>query len=402
LIHITTVPLSLFFFRGQVGYMKERGLEVYALSSPGSLLDRFAAAEQISVYAVEMPRQITPLRDLGAVFCIWRQLRRLRPQIAHAHTPKGGLLGMIASGLARVPIRIYHVHGLPFVTATGIKRWVLRRSEALSCALAHQVFCVSPSIRELLIEEGLCSVKKVRVLLNGSINGVDALGQFNPQRFNEAEGRGIKSRCQIPDEAVVVGFIGRITHDKGIAELVRAWQKWRADFPALHLLVVGPWEQDQITTDTMQLLHSDPRVHVIAEWVEDPAPFYAIMDVLAFPTHREGFGLVAIEASAMEIPVVSTRIPGCVDAVQDGVTGTLVPPGDAQALSDAVERYLRDGALRAQHGHAGRERALRKFSPEAIWEALYEEYSRLLREKGLSAPESASEWGEDEETYTDA
>jgi len=388
LLHITTVPQTLKFLTSQLGYLKAKGFEVHVLSSPGKELESFAESEKISAHAVMMQRRITPLRDLIAVFQIWQEVSKMRPEIVHAHTPKGGLLGMIAAWLARVPVRVYHIHGLPFMTSTGQKRVLLRFCEKISCFLSHKIFCVSSSIRDVTIEEGLCPVSKANVLLNGSINGVDATGQFNPAINDEKVRLKIRRKYKIPNEAHVVGYVGRIVYDKGIVELVRTWEILREEFKDLHVLIVGPFEpQDPLPPNVYTLLHSEERIHLTGQ-LDDIPPVYAAMDVLALPSHREGFGMAALEASAMELPVVATRIPGCVDSVKDNVTGILVPPRNAIALSDAIRKYLENPELRRKHGQAGRIRALQDFQPQALWEDLFQEYARLLKEKGQSVPRS--------------
>jgi glycosyltransferase involved in cell wall biosynthesis len=383
-VHVTTVPDSLVFFIGQIGYMKARGIEVHALSSPGPLLDEFGRREGVETHAVEMPRRISPGHDVGAVRRMVDALRRIRPHVVHSHTPKGGLLGMIAARLAGVPVRIYHIRGLPFMTATGRRRALLRWTEKVACGLAHQVLCVSHSIRGVAIAEGLCPPDKIRVLLGGSGNGVDALGRFSPERHGPDTRRELRARLDIPPGAPVLGFVGRVVRDKGIVELAAAWDALRAEHPDAHLLLVGPEEpRDPVPPATLDALRRDPRVHLTGH--ADAGPWYAAMDLLVFPSHREGFPNVPLEAAAMGLPVVATRIPGCTDAVADGETGTLVPVGDARALAEAVRAYLASPELRARHGSRGRERALRDFAQEGIWEALHGEYTRLLRERGVSA-----------------
>jgi len=330
-----------------------------------------------------MIRRITPLRDLVAIFQLWQQLRIIRPQIVHAHTPKGGLLGMIAAWLVQVPVRIYSIHGLPLMTATGYRHILLRWSEKVSCFLAHRVFCVSHSVREVVVVEGLCSASKVKVLAHGSFNGVDVTGRFNPKNTGEHIRLEVRRKYGIPDDALVLGFVGRIVRDKGLVELVEAWKILCEEFPTLYLLVVGQFElEDSVPSEVEKLLRTNPRICLTGQ-VDDIPPLYAVMDVVALPSYREGFGLVAIEASAMALPVVATNIPGCVDAVQDGVTGILVPPRDAQALTEAIYKYLHDPAQRRQHGQAGRERVLRHFRHEPIWKAMHQEYVCLLHQKGL-------------------
>lgn len=387
LLHITTVPQTLNFLKGQVGYMKRQGFDVHALSSPGDFLRQFGDREQVTVHAVEMPRRITPLQDLLAVFRLWYCLHRIRPHIVHASTPKGGLLGSISAWLAGVPVRIYHMRGLPLMTATGYKRWLLWWSEKVSCLLADQVICVSHSLRDVAVSEGLCPASKIKVLLGGSSNGVDATGRYNPNCFDAGVGQAIRRQYGIPADAPVVGFVGRLVRDKGISELVEAWNLLRDEFPHLHLLIVGPFEpQDPVPADVEQILRHDARIHLTGG-TQDTSPLYAAMDILTLPTYREGFPNTPLEAAAMQLPVVATRIPGCIDAVQDGVTGTLVPPRNAEALAQAIRGYLNHPELGQQHGQAGRDRVLQSFRQEAIWDAFYQEYMRLLHEKGLPMPQ---------------
>ena len=379
LVHITTVPMSLTFLKGQVGMMRERGFDVHAISSPGEELDAFGEAHRVRVSAVEMKRRIAPLHDIGALSKLTAILRGIRPHVVHAHTPKGGLLGMLAAKAAGVPVRVYQMRGLPLMGAEWPKRELLRWTEIVSCGIAQSVLCNSRSLRSVAIEQGICAAEKIAVLANGSGQGVDATTRFDPAGYDGDARRTMRRELGIPDGALVLGYVGRIVRDKGISELGAAWAMLRASHPDLHLLMIGPFEpQDPIPEDLRRRLSTDPRVHLVGEnW--DTPPLYSVMDVLALPTYREGFPNVPLEAAAMEVPVVATRIPGCVDAVEDHVTGTLVPVKDDRALANAIEAYLRNGELRRLHGTAGRKRVLRDFRQEDIWEATYREYCRLLK-----------------------
>jgi glycosyltransferase involved in cell wall biosynthesis len=383
--HVLTSSVSLPFLRGQVGYVKGRGFAIHAITSPGPELDAFGRREEVPVHAVEMPRRVTPLRDLVAVGRLWRTLRRIRPDVVHAATPKGGLLGMIAATLARAPVRIYHVRGLPFVTATGNRRRLLRATEWVSCTLAHRVLAVSHSMRKIAVEEGLCPAGKIEVLLGGSGNGVDADGRFRPQP--ETVRREERARLGVPEDALAVLYVGRLVRDKGVRELARAWGELREHHPRLHLVLAGriEAEEDAIPPEVVAALRADPRVHLPGV-VRDMPRLYAACDVVALPTYREGFPNVALEAAAMALPIVATDVPGCVDAVVDGETGILVPARDPAALRDALDRYLADPALRARHGEAARRRVLRDFRQEAIWQAVADEYERLLAARRAAAP----------------
>lgn len=387
LTHITTVPVSLGFIRGQAPFMRKRGIDVSVVSSPGELLTRFAEEERVPVEAVPMSRSITPIGDVRAIYTLVGVLRNLQPEVVHAFTPKGGLLGMISAFVARTPIRIYNILGFPYMSATGPKRLLLKSTERISCRLAHRVFCISNSIRDVAIADGICPAEKMVVLGQGSINGLDASGRFSPARYPLEARHALRQSLGIETDDVVIGFVGRIVGDKGIHELSAAWAVLRERNPRAVLVLVGPLEsQDAVSPSILRTFDTDPRVIQVGS-VDDPAMYYAIFDILTLPSYREGFGYVLLEAAAMEVPTVASRIPGCVDAVEDGVTGTLVPMRDADALAEAIRMYLDDPELRERHGKAGRERVLREFRQEVIWEATYQEYCRLLREKGLPVPQ---------------
>jgi lipopolysaccharide/colanic/teichoic acid biosynthesis glycosyltransferase/glycosyltransferase involved in cell wall biosynthesis len=384
-VHITTVPETLEFLSGLIGALKVRSLDVHVISSPGKRLDDFARRAGVAAHAIAMSRRVDPLRDLVALIRLWRQLRRLRPRIVHAHTPKGGLLGMVAAWMARVPVRVYTLHGLPLQTAAGWRRRLLWWSERISCLLAHARFCVSPSLRQAVADEGICPIDRLGVLGAGSVGGVDARGRFDPLRTGAEARRGTRERLGIPAEAPVIGFVGRIARDKGILELFGAWRILRDRYPELRLLLVGPFERhDPIPVEVAEAFDRDDRVH-LAGFVADTPSFYAASDILALPTHREGLGQTILEAAAMGLPVVASRVAGCIDSVRDGVTGRLVPVRDVRALSDALRGYLDDPALREAHGQAGRDRVLRHFRPEDLWDATAGAYEDLLTVRGRPA-----------------
>lgn len=391
LVHVTTVPQTLLFLSGQSAYLRARGIDVVAVSSPGDALRRFGEQERVPCHAIRMERAISPLRDLVALARLVACFVRLRPDVVDAHTPKGGLLGMVAAWLAGVPVRVYHVHGLRFTTATGLRRRVLRATERVAAALATRVLVVSPSVAAAAAEEALFRPGRTRVLLGGSINGVDAAGRFRPAAPGER--RAARASLGIPEDAEVIGFVGRLCREKGLAELAEAWRALREEHPRAHLVLVGEREpQDPLPAVAAALLDGDPRVHA-AGFAWDVPRHLRAMDLVALPSWREGFPVVPLEAAAMGLPVVATRVAGCVDAVVDGVTGALVPARDAGALAAALGAYLRDPSLRARHGAAGRERVLRDFEQARLWQALHEEYVALAaaaaRPRGRGAEPAA-------------
>ena len=379
LIHVTTVPFTFIFFYGQIAFMVHKGLEVQGVSSAtNGDLKLVAARENIPMHAIDMTRRINPLADLGALTRLYRLFRKLKPAIVHAHTPKGGLLGVLAARLARVPVVIYGMHGLPFVTAAGLKRQLLRWTEALSCRFAHRVMAVSFAIRQRALAEGFCPGDKIRVLGSGSANGVDAEGRFSPDTISPGVREETRARYHIPEGSLVLGFVGRIVQDKGMVELAEAWSSLRAAFPSLYLVCVGAIEsQDPVPPPILEQLQADPRVRFCGH-VEDPVLLYAIMDILVLPTYREGFPVSILEAAAMRLPVVATAVDGCTEAVMDGATGILVPPRDAAELTQAISRLVADPHLRSQMGEAGRQRVRKDFSPQLICQELYGNYIELL------------------------
>ncbi len=391
LVHITTVPSSLEFISGQIGYLKDRGFEVYAISSPGEALDEFGKREGIRVFGVRMERRITPMKDMIALIELVRKIREISPDIVVSHTPKAGLLGMIGACLAGVPARVYYMRGLPFTTKKGLRRSILRFTERISSLLAHRVLCVSHSVRRIAIEEGICSPSKSLVILNGSGNGVDATGKFSRKIVGEKQRMAARRASGIPAEDLVVGYVGRIARDKGLSELAEAWNGIKERFPKAHLLIVGPFDEcDPLPISVESKLRAGPQVHLVG-YTSDVARFYAAMDIFVLPSYREGFANCLLEAAAMELPIVATAVPGCIDFVDDGITGTLVPPKDPRALRETVLSYLFDPDLRRRHGKAARERVLRDFAREPIWEAAYREYLRLLSERGGSVAARAEE-----------
>ena len=377
-VHITTVPESLVgFLRGQLASLHARGLDMIGITSPGRHLEAFDGDPRIQTIPIEMHRRITPVHDLGALARLIAALARVQPAIVHAHTPKGGLLGMIAATVTRVPVRIYHMRGLPLETATGWQKRVLRGAERISCALATRVLCVSRSLREVAVGEGLCDPTKIEVLGEGSGQGVDAK-HFDPARLGRDARHTARRAHQIPDDAIVIGFVGRLVRDKGVVELVTAWQSLRERDLRLHLVIAGVLEdRDALPPEVVAELQADARVHVTG-FIADIVPLYAAMDIVVLPTYREGFPNVPLEAAAMCKPVVATRVTGCVDAVVDGVTGMLVPAGDPAALASALWRYVEDPALRDAHGRAGRKRVIASFRPERIAELTYDKYRELV------------------------
>jgi lipopolysaccharide/colanic/teichoic acid biosynthesis glycosyltransferase len=376
LFHVLTTPVSLGFLTRQAAFMQGQGVNLHVVSSPGPGLKEFGECEGVETHAVLMERKISPLRDIGSIFQLFALFRRERPDVVHAHTPKASLVAMIAATIAGVRCRFFHIHGLPHSTAAGFSRSILLWSTKVCSRLATRVICVSQSLAATSVEEGLCRAEKLGVFGHGSINGVDATGLFYPSKYEHLQP---KAMLGFEDKDLVIGFAGRLVRDKGVYELCEAWSQIREEFPNAHLLIAGQMEERDALPDLIvRKLKSDERVRMLGHFGDMPM-FYAALDVLALPTHREGLGMVILESAAMEVPSVASRCVGCVDAVVDGVTGLLVTPGDPAALAEALREYLNNPDLRKQHGTAARTRVLRDFRPEDVWEATLNEYRTAMR-----------------------
>jgi glycosyltransferase involved in cell wall biosynthesis len=376
LVLMVTSPMTTVFFRGQIARLRQAGFRVTFICDPGPQTSAMSA-EGAQVIAVPMQRDIALLSDLVSLWTLWRTLRRIRPDIINVGTPKAGLLGGIAARLAGVPHRVYTVHGLRLETVRGWKRFVLGLAERAACANAQRVRFVSPSLREKAIELGLVAPEKAFVVASGTSNGVDVERfRSTPERTTAA--RGLRGSLNIPANAPVIGFVGRLTRDKGIPELCGAYYRLKPSFPDLHLLLVGDFEDgDPVDPAIRARLQRDQSVHLTGD-VPDAAPYYPLMNVVALPTHREGFPNVPLEAQAASVPVVTTTATGAADSVLDGITGRVVPVHDQAALATALHEMIINPERSRQMGQTAPEWVNANFKRERFWQALIEFYEDVL------------------------
>jgi glycosyltransferase involved in cell wall biosynthesis len=375
LLHITTIPLTQWMFlRGQSAYLKSQGFELYSITSPGELLDKLVERDEVIAIPVPISRQISPLSDLVSLLRLYAAIRRIKPDIVHLSTPKAALLGSIAAWAARVPTRLFFIRGFLTTGATGSMRQLLRFLETLTARLCQHHLCVSPSLLTFARAEGILKPGQGAVAGNGMSNGIDT-SRFDPETVSDPPAEIATLRGQ-----PVIGFVGRLVRDKGIEELAAAWAELREAFPRAHLLLVGPWEtRDAIDPAIRARLESDPRVHLPGFVANADLPaYYGMMSLFVYPSHREGFPNAPMEAAAMGLPVITTDALGCIDAVEDGVTGKVVPVGDTTALTAAIRAALSDPVKGQAQGRAGREWVERLFRQEVLWEALAQAYRRMV------------------------
>ncbi|WBY00731.1 glycosyltransferase family 4 protein [Ramlibacter tataouinensis] len=350
--------------------LAQRGWEVHVVVNTADGAVAPAICSSARVHPVDHARDISPLKDLVSLWRLWRLFRRIRPDVVHSVTPKAGLLAMTAARLAGVPCRMHTFTGQVWATREGAMRWLLRGVDRFFAACATRVLADSPSQREFMAGEGVAAAGRIGVLGEGSICGVDT------QRFRpDAQARGqVRSRLGIGPDAPVLLYVGRLHPDKGLAELGAAFGQLASRHPDLHLVLAGP-DEGGLALAQRGAGAASSRLHAVG-MTREPERHMAAADVFCLPSYREGFGLSLLEAASAGLPCVASRIYGITDAVQDGATGLLVPVRDAPALAAAIERLLQDEALRSRLAAAARERALGRFSREAMmqhWMRLYEE-----------------------------
>ena len=359
---------------------REAGFRVTLVSTPGAMLDSTAANQAVTAVAIPMKRTIAPFSDLLSLYRLWRLLRRIRPDLVEFSTPKAGLLGAIASLLCGVPVRVYMLRGLKLETATGFKRRILLAAERMASACAHVVICNSQSLRAQALALRIAPEAKLHLLGDGSSHGVD-VEHFSPGRST------IRKDLGIPDAAMVLGFVGRLTRDKGVPELVEAFDAILPTEPDAHLILVGWFDaaEDALDRELRARIMGHPRIHYTG-LVPDAAPYYRAMDVMVLPTLREGFPNVVLEAAATGIPAITTLSTGARDAVVPEVTGLLIPPGYPEALREALLKLVCNPELRFRMGQASRDWVIAHYANERVMGLTVEFYRGLLRTSVANPP----------------
>ena len=363
--------------------LREDGFRIVLLASPGELLDRTASAEGVERVAIPIERGMAPWADLISLVRIWILLGRLRPDVVEFSTPKVGLLGNLAAAARRIPQRVYLLRGLKLETSFGWRRLFLLAAERVASACAHVVVCNSESLQERAFTLGIASSAKLRLLGGGSSKGVDL------RRFSPGKSR-VRALLGWTESAPVVGYVGRLTRDKGIPELVEAFESILGAEPEARLLLVGWFDasEDALDIHLRAWIDRHPRIHCTG-YVEDTAPFYRAMDVMVLPTWREGFPNVVLEAQATGIPVVTTISTGARDSVLPEVTGLLIPPGYPQAICAAVLKLLHDPTMRRRMGAAARAWVREHYLERRVLRLTTDFYWRLLTDEGPALKEAA-------------
>lgn len=373
---VTTIPGSLNFFKGQLNYISNT-FDVVAISSEKEKLIEFGKRENVAVHYIPMKRNISLLDDCKSLFQLISYFKRARPDIVHGNTPKGAFLSMVAAKLTGIPIRIYMCHGLRYQGSQGGMKVLLKLMEKLACLCATEILCVSAGVRKVLVEDGICKEHKLKVILNGSANGIDTT-YYNREKIQDLN--IWKTKLGINDKNFVYCFVGRIVKDKGVNELVNAFDRLQQDLEHVHLIIVGQQEKlDPISKETEEKIKNNAHIHMVG-LQSDVRPFMAISNVFVLPSYREGFGQVLVEACSLGVPCITTDITGCNEIIQDGVNGKIIPPRDENALYKMMKWFYdyQDDEVKILASNA-RPMIAERYERHKVWNALLTEYQTLLK-----------------------
>ncbi|MEO7044433.1 MAG: glycosyltransferase family 4 protein [Ferruginibacter sp.] len=367
-----------YLLQDQMRFMKENGFEVIMISSNGEEVKSVINNEGCEHIAVPMTRRITPFQD---IICLWHLIKifkREKPDIVHTHTPKAGLLGMMAAYICSVKIRIHTVAGLPLMAEKGFKLKLLKVVEKITYSCAMYVWPNSFSLLKFIKENNLVKGEKMEVIGKGSSNGIN-LQKFNKNCIPNDLISLVKTQIAYLPENIYLLFVGRIVADKGIAELVRSFKKLSENNPALNLVLVGPFEEDldPLPGDILKEIRENKAIRHI-EWSENIAAFMATCSYFIFPSHREGFPNVLLQAGAIEIPVVCSDIPGNIDIVEDGVTGFIFKIRDENALEKTILKAMGNRDLSERMTINLSKNINENFDRQIIWNEILRKYQKLL------------------------
>lgn len=382
LIRITTVPMAFkVLLAGQAKFMNEHGFNVIMISADGKEVEDLKKQEECEHIIVPMTRSITPLKDIISFFKLRKVIKKYKPDIVHTHTPKAGLLGMLAARSLGIKIRIHTVGGLPLIIETGFKRRLLMLTEKLTYFGATQVWPNSRSMMNFIIDNKLAKAEKLAVIDNGSTNGID-LKKFSKQNLNEEIKNKINASLpQLPGLKILC--VGRMVKDKGIEELVSVFEKLQQQHQ-LQLILIGPFEShlDPLSSQTLDTLINNPAITHIS-WSDSIEYYMALADIFVHPSHREGFPNVILQAGAMHLPVVCSNIPGNADIIQNEITGFMFEVKNEDDLYTKLKFAIENKESTEKIAQSLFEEVTQLYSRKRIHEVILQTYNRLLHKHGI-------------------
>ena len=371
---VSAVPETILAFMSKHLQALAREYLTYAVCSNAGNIPIERLIPNVEYIDIHIERKISPFKDISSLFKLIQFFRLHQFTLVQSITPKAGLLSMAAAWICRVPIRVHIFTGQVWVTRSGFSRWYLKSCDRLIAMLATSLLADSPSQKEFLITEGIASARDIQVLGDGSICGVDAL-RF---KSNQDAKKKVRNQLEIPENATVALFMGRLKRDKGVLDLARAVGMLQSAPNNLYVLFVGPDEEGLVDRILELVSPRNNQVRFVGS-VDNPEDFFAAADFLCLPSYREGFGLVTIEAAAAGIPTLASRIYGITDAIVDGVTGILHEPGDFVGIAKGLQEMTVDSEKRKEMGNIAKIRALELFSTSRIVGAQLSYFQSLIQ-----------------------
>lgn len=386
--------------KGQLRYLNQF-YSVTAISGEGTDMQAVKQREKVKINSIEMAREISPLQDLRSLYSLYRYFKQEKPDIIHSITPKAGLLSMIAGKLAGVPIRMHTFTGLIFPTRTGFMQKVLIQMDRLLCSCATHIYPEGQGVKKDLIAYQITS-KPLKVIANGNVNGIDT-AYFDRNHFPKVQQQELRTQLGIQPDDFVFIFVGRLVGDKGLNELVTAFKNLRhcedegrsnlktptiqpqhpapstphpaPNLKAPKLLLVGPLETelDPLQPTTLEEIEHNENI-ISVGYQEDVRPYFALADALVFPSYREGFPNVVLQAGAMELPAIVSNINGCNEIIIEGENGLIIPVKNRTDLQEAMLKLANDQQLYDHLKRNARSRIVKNYEQAVVWQAILEEY----------------------------
>jgi len=374
LIRITTISESLRgLLKGQLRFMSDY-YHVIGVCSPGEAANEVIANEGVPMVYIPMTRTISPIADLKSLWAMYRFFKKEKPLIVHSHTPKAGTIGMIAAKLAGVPVRLHTVAGLPLVEVTGFKRKILDVVEKITYRCATKVYPNSFGLKAIILQNNYANSNKVKVIGNGSSNGIN-LDFFSPEHYDASFKTNFLKSIGVNENDFVYLFVGRIVKDKGINELVAAFKIVNSKFEKTKLILVGRYENElnPISNETVLEIKNNNSIIEVG-FQKEVRPYFYSSDVLVFPSYREGFPNVVLQAGAMGLNAIVSDINGCNEIVQDGETGFIIPRKNIELLQLAMEKVYVNHNQNQEMGRKAKELIQNKYNQNIVWNKILEEY----------------------------
>jgi glycosyltransferase involved in cell wall biosynthesis len=384
IVRITTVPISLkVLLTGQLDFMYNKGFEVTAISADGKEIKEISKSGKIPHLIFPLTRKITPLTDLYCLLKLFFYFIKHKPDIVHSHTPKAGLIGMLAAKLAGVPLKIHTIAGLPMMTAKGWRKKILIATEKLTYKAADEVLPNSKSMYNYLLDENLIEASKLKIISEGSSNGFDD-ERFNPEKILSGKIDEVKRMIEFDTKNFYLLFVGRMVIDKGLVELIESFLYLQSSYPNLKLLLLGEYEDDlsNIPEHIKWQIKTNSNIFHLG-WRSDVEIFLSIANVLIHPSHREGFPNIVLQAAAMKCPILCSKIPGNIDIISSNQVGYLFAPQDKKSLINTFENFISDIELATMKAEKLQAYVWQNYPRRKVHEKIYKYYLTKLQEVEL-------------------